>query len=148
MIGDILQPTHLLFIFIVALVVMGPKRLPEVAKTLGKGLREFRGALSGIEDETRGFIGDTTVHIPATGQPTTPERIIPEPHAPASTVSSTVPVHESADAVTTLVHEPAHTEATQVHEPARTEARQAHDAPESPTAVSSTAPAHDGPAAG
>ncbi len=47
MIGDILQPTHLLFILIVALVVLGPKRLPEVARTLGNGLRDFRAAING-----------------------------------------------------------------------------------------------------
>jgi len=52
MVGDILQPTHLLFVLVVALLVLGPKRLPEVAKTLGKGLRDFRGAISGDSDPT------------------------------------------------------------------------------------------------
>ncbi len=46
MIGDIVQPTHLLFILIVALVVLGPKRLPEVGRSLGRGLRDFKNALS------------------------------------------------------------------------------------------------------
>src|SRR6059058_3250628 len=49
-IGDILQPTHLLFILVVALVVLGPKRLPEVGRSLGKGLRDFRGAISGQDE--------------------------------------------------------------------------------------------------
>lgn len=44
---------ELLVIMVVALVVLGPKRLPEVAKTLGKGLAEFRKATSGITDELR-----------------------------------------------------------------------------------------------
>jgi sec-independent protein translocase protein TatA len=44
MFGDILEPTHLLFILVVALLVLGPKRLPEVGKTLGTGLRDFRQA--------------------------------------------------------------------------------------------------------
>ncbi len=52
MVGDILQPTHLLFVLVVALLVLGPKRLPEVAKTLGKGIRDFRGAISGDSDPT------------------------------------------------------------------------------------------------
>lgn len=47
MVGDILQPTHLLFILVVALLVLGPKRLPEVGRQLGSGLRDFRAALSG-----------------------------------------------------------------------------------------------------
>jgi TatA/E family protein of Tat protein translocase len=40
------SPVHLLFIGAVALLVLGPKRLPEVARALGKGLREFREAMS------------------------------------------------------------------------------------------------------
>ena len=47
MFGDILQPTHLLLILVVALLVLGPKRLPEVGKTLGSGLRDFRSAING-----------------------------------------------------------------------------------------------------
>jgi sec-independent protein translocase protein TatA len=49
-IGDILQPTHLLFILVIALIVLGPKRLPEVGRSLGKGLRDFRVAMSGNEE--------------------------------------------------------------------------------------------------
>jgi sec-independent protein translocase protein TatA len=41
------NPVHLIFIAAVALVVLGPKRLPEVARALGKGVREFREAMSG-----------------------------------------------------------------------------------------------------
>lgn len=52
MVGDILQPTHLLFILIVALLVLGPKRLPEVARTLGEGLRDFKSAISGERDDS------------------------------------------------------------------------------------------------
>jgi sec-independent protein translocase protein TatA len=39
------SPVHLLFIAVVALIVLGPKRLPELARAVGKGIREFRGAL-------------------------------------------------------------------------------------------------------
>jgi sec-independent protein translocase protein TatA len=46
-IGDIFQPTHLLFILVIALLVLGPKRLPEAGRSLGRGLRDFRNALSG-----------------------------------------------------------------------------------------------------
>jgi sec-independent protein translocase protein TatA len=40
------NPVHLLFIAAVALIVLGPKRLPELARALGKGAREFREALN------------------------------------------------------------------------------------------------------
>jgi sec-independent protein translocase protein TatA len=62
--GDILQPTHLIFIMLVALVVLGPKRLPEVGRQLGKGLRDFRGAMSGIEEHTHDIFDSTKVHLP------------------------------------------------------------------------------------
>jgi len=40
------SPVHLIFIGVVALLVLGPKRLPEVARALGHGLREFREAMN------------------------------------------------------------------------------------------------------
>src|ERR1700691_4160822 len=40
------NPVHLLFIAAVALVVLGPRRLPELARSLGKGIREFREAIN------------------------------------------------------------------------------------------------------
>jgi TatA/E family protein of Tat protein translocase len=39
------NPVHLLFIAVVALVVLGPKRLPGLARALGHGIREFREAI-------------------------------------------------------------------------------------------------------
>jgi len=42
---------ELMVILVVALVVLGPKRLPEIARALGKGLAEFRRATSDINDE-------------------------------------------------------------------------------------------------
>ena len=39
------SPVHLLFIAVVALIVLGPKRLPDLARALGQGIREFRQSL-------------------------------------------------------------------------------------------------------
>jgi len=45
-------PLELLVVGIIALLVLGPKRLPEVGRSLGKGLREFRDSMAGLtEDE-------------------------------------------------------------------------------------------------
>lgn len=41
------SPVHLLFVGVIALLVLGPKRLPEVARALGKGVREFRETVNG-----------------------------------------------------------------------------------------------------
>lgn len=40
------NPVHLLFIAAVALIVLGPRRLPELARSLGRGIREFRESIS------------------------------------------------------------------------------------------------------
>jgi sec-independent protein translocase protein TatA len=40
------NPVHLLFIAVVALLVLGPRRLPELARSLGRGIREFRESIS------------------------------------------------------------------------------------------------------
>lgn len=42
-------PLEIAIVLIIALVVFGPKRLPELARSMGKGIRELRGAVSGDE---------------------------------------------------------------------------------------------------
>jgi sec-independent protein translocase protein TatA len=46
------NPLHLLFLGAVALVVLGPKRLPRLVRALGEGIREFREAVAGHAGET------------------------------------------------------------------------------------------------
>jgi TatA/E family protein of Tat protein translocase len=46
------NPVHLLFIAVVALIVLGPKRLPALARALGQGIREFRAALEAGSKDT------------------------------------------------------------------------------------------------
>jgi sec-independent protein translocase protein TatA len=65
MIGDIFQPTHLLFVLVVALLVLGPKRLPEAGRALGKGIRDFRSAMSGEDDHSGSIPAATTAQAPA-----------------------------------------------------------------------------------
>ena len=44
-------PMELVVVLIIALIVLGPKKLPEVGRSVGKGMREFRDSLSGDSDE-------------------------------------------------------------------------------------------------
>jgi sec-independent protein translocase protein TatA len=44
-------PLEILIVLIIALVVFGPKRLPELGKSLGRGIHEFRGTISGETPE-------------------------------------------------------------------------------------------------
>jgi sec-independent protein translocase protein TatA len=47
MFEGLLQPLHLLVILVVAMFVFGPKKLPELGKGLGEGIRGFKKAISG-----------------------------------------------------------------------------------------------------
>lgn len=126
MVGDILQPTHLLFVLVVALLVLGPKRLPEVARTLGKGIRDFRGAISGEMDrdeEPRGI-------LPRDGAPGHYEATEPAP--PAAAAAPAPPPAEST-AVPTAPVAPA--QAAQPVQPAPAP-------PPAADAVSTAEPAH------
>jgi sec-independent protein translocase protein TatA len=91
-IGDILQPTHLLFVLVVALLVLGPKRLPEVGRSLGKGLRDFRGALSG-DDRDEPSIPEHHTPSPA------PQATAPQPVAPQAADTSTTETPSADEAV-------------------------------------------------
>jgi sec-independent protein translocase protein TatA len=45
MFTGLLQPTHLIILLAVALILLGPKRLPDAGKALGQGLREFKNSI-------------------------------------------------------------------------------------------------------
>ncbi len=44
------NPIHLLFVAAIALLILGPKRLPEVAKSLGSSVKAFRGSLTAADE--------------------------------------------------------------------------------------------------
>jgi len=48
----LLQPTHLIFLLLLALLLFGAKRLPEIGRSLGVGMREFKDSVTGITDAT------------------------------------------------------------------------------------------------
>ncbi len=84
-------PQEILLILIIALVVFGPKRLPELARTMGKSLKEFRRASEGIreeisrhleDDEDDGFTG--TYPIPQTSEPHPGEPNVEAPALPST----------------------------------------------------------------
>ncbi len=51
MFGGIFQPTHLVLILVVVLIIYGPGKLPDAAKAMGKALRDMRHSFS--EDEEK-----------------------------------------------------------------------------------------------
>jgi Tat protein translocase TatB subunit len=76
---------ELLVIFVVALVVLGPKRLPEVARTLGKAMAEFRRQSSDIIDELQHQmrVEDEPVAKASKPKAPTPPAGTPPPSSPA-----------------------------------------------------------------
>ena len=52
--GELLTPTHLLIVAVVALVLFGGNKLPELGRGLGAGLRGFKDAISGLADNIDG----------------------------------------------------------------------------------------------
>jgi sec-independent protein translocase protein TatA len=51
MLEGLFQPTHLLLIFGIALLVLGPKKLPELGKGIGDGIRGFKSAMTAKEED-------------------------------------------------------------------------------------------------
>jgi len=82
----LLQPTHLIFLLILALLLFGAKRLPEIGRSLGVGMREFKDSVTGIQDATK---IDTNAELPPPAA--TPAQT---PAAPAAAA----PVQEAAPA--------------------------------------------------
>jgi len=50
MLDNLFQPMHLLVILFIALLVFGPKKLPELGKGLGEGIRSFKDSMNGKDD--------------------------------------------------------------------------------------------------
>lgn len=69
-------PFELVIVLIVALIVLGPKKLPEVGRSLGNGIREFKDSISG-----EGRQDDHDDHVD-----------IEEAPAPVATAAATAPV--------------------------------------------------------
>ncbi|HXB15388.1 MAG TPA: twin-arginine translocase TatA/TatE family subunit [Solirubrobacteraceae bacterium] len=77
------NPVHLLFIAAVALLVLGPRRLPELARALGKGVREFRDAMSDGEEGNATPASSNGVPPTAAASTATPAPAqLPPPAAP------------------------------------------------------------------
>lgn len=54
---------ELIVIFVVALLVFGPKKLPELGRTLGKGMRELKMALRGVQESVEEIEKDASEEI-------------------------------------------------------------------------------------
>jgi sec-independent protein translocase protein TatA len=60
MLEGLFQPTHLLIIFGIALLVFGPKKLPELGKGIGEGIRGFKSAMKAEEEKPASVTSNVT----------------------------------------------------------------------------------------
>jgi len=65
-IDNILQPTHLIVVLAVALLVLGPKRLPEVGRAIGRGLHDFKSTIDDVKPTREDLLGTTEADAPGT----------------------------------------------------------------------------------
>lgn len=87
-----LGPAEILVILVVALIVLGPKRLPEAARQVGKALAEVRKWSQGIQDEVRNAMDIDS------GPPTYPSPP-PPPPSPEPTQPTPIPILPAETAV-------------------------------------------------
>jgi TatA/E family protein of Tat protein translocase len=97
-----LGPPELLLILVIALIVVGPTKLPELARMIGRGLSEFRKVQDEVKDMVKLDLSadpDTgpAAPVPTTPVPSTPHRT-PRPAA-ADDVGTSDPVPEETDDV-------------------------------------------------
>jgi sec-independent protein translocase protein TatA len=63
---------ELMVVLVIALIVLGPKKLPEVGRSLGKGMREFKDSIAGITEGDDDEIDEPTGLPAATSTASTP----------------------------------------------------------------------------
>ena len=78
MLGNI-GPLEIIVVLIIALIVFGPKRLPELGRSLGRGIREFRGSVTGDRDDDEDEQPAPPAKIEAPrSEAAAPEAVVPE----------------------------------------------------------------------
>ena len=63
MMEGLLQPTHLILLLAIALLIFGPGKLPELGQGFGKGIRGFKEALKGIGEDPQGEVAGGKVRF-------------------------------------------------------------------------------------
>lgn len=84
MFEGLFQPTHLIIILVIVLIVFGPKRLPEIGGAVGKSIREFRSSTKDITKEFKSSMDEVKSPIEEIRQASTAAMTEKPSSAPAS----------------------------------------------------------------
>jgi sec-independent protein translocase protein TatA len=63
-IDNILQPTHLIVVLGIMLLVLGPKRLPEVGRAIGRGIHDMKSAIDDVKPSRAELLGTSETEVP------------------------------------------------------------------------------------
>jgi sec-independent protein translocase protein TatA len=72
------SPAHLIIVLVIAMLVLGPKRLPQVGRSLGSGIRQFKASLEG-KDEHEADQADDDARPAEPSEPSVSVNALPEP---------------------------------------------------------------------
>jgi len=88
--STLLTPTHLIFLLLIALLLFGAKRLPEIGRSLGTGMREFKDSVTtSTQMETRSELPPPVAVAPVAAAPVA---AAPVPAAPVPAAETAAPV--------------------------------------------------------
>jgi sec-independent protein translocase protein TatA len=88
------NPLHIAFLVVILLLLFGAKRLPEIGRQLGSGMREFKDSVTGSEpnrQQQAALPQATQVAAPVAPAPAPPAQAAPQPAAPVATPAAPVP---------------------------------------------------------
>ena len=62
-------PLEIIIVLVIVLVIFGPKRLPDLGRSLGRGMREFKDSVTGKDKDDELPSGETTAEVAETPEP-------------------------------------------------------------------------------
>jgi sec-independent protein translocase protein TatA len=77
-------PLEIAIVLIIVLIIFGPKRLPELGRSMGRGIREFRGSISGDKDKDSDEEQRPELEASQQAKPSQPQSQASQPQPPES----------------------------------------------------------------
>jgi sec-independent protein translocase protein TatA len=97
MFGNTIGPGEILIVLVLALLIFGPKKLPELGKGLGRGMRDFKRAVSGDDEDERKAEDEEKKQKAALNKPAEQAPVVTVVEAEKVEVQPTAPTASAAD---------------------------------------------------